>query len=486
MQKLTREQIRSIYDAGPEAVISLTEQLIEANEMLVQQVILLQTRVNELEQQIAQNSRNSHKPPSSDGLKKQTRSLRKRSKRKAGGQKGHKGQTLKQVAKPDKTVKCFVTQCKACEKALVNTKVKRYEKRQVFDIPPVSLQVTEYQAEIKDCPHCQTTNKASFPQGVTQPTQYGSGIKERAVYLMNQHLLPYERTTEIIADFYGRKISAGTLYHFNQVCFEALKEPVEKIKEQIIASDVVNFDESGLRAAKRLKWLHSASTPTFTLYMFHQKRGSVAMDEANILPQFKGTAIHDHLKSYFKYDNCRHGLCNTHHLREFTFIFECEKQQWAKQMNDLLLEIKQSVDQAKMNGHTHLARSQIEGFERRYEIILDEGFHLNPDRDPKRKRKKRTKAQNLLIRLRDFREPTLAFMNDFSVPFDNNLAERDIRMIKVKQKISGCFRKDLGAEMFCRIRSYISTAKKQGRNISHVLQSAVDVGSPVDLSQTAE
>ncbi len=485
MQKLTREQIRAVYDAGPEAVISLIEQAIEADELLVQQIILLQTRVNELEQQIAQNSRNSHKPPSSDGLKKQTRSLRKKSNRKAGGQKGHKGQTLKQVAKPDKTVKCFVTQCKACEKVLVHTKAKRYEKRQVFDIPPVSLQVTEYQAEIKDCPHCQTTNKASFPQGVTQPTQYGSGIKEQAVYLMNQHLLPYERTAEIMADFYGRKISAGTLYHFNQVCFEALKEPVEKIKEQIIASDVVNFDESGFRVAESLKWLHSASTPTLTYYMFHQKRGSVAMDEANILPQFKGTAIHDHLKSYFKYDNCRHGLCNTHHQREFTFIFECEKQQWAKQMNDLLLEIKQSVDQAKMNGHTHFARSQIEDFERRYENILDEGFHLNPDRDPKRKRKKRTKAQNLLIRLRDFREPTLAFMNDFSVPFDNNLAERDIRMIKVKQKISGCFRKNLGAEMFCRIRSYISTAKKQGRNISYVLQSVMD-GNPMDISQTAE
>ena len=258
MQKLTREQIRAVYDAGPEAVISLIEKEIEANEMLVQQVILLQTRVNELEQQIAQNSRNSHKPPSSDGLKKQTRSLRQKSKRKAGGQKGHKGQTLKQVAKPNETVKCFVTQCETCEKSLVDTEVKRYEKRQVFDIPPVSIQVTEYQAEIKDCPHCQTTNKASFPQGVTQPTQYGSRIKERAVYLMNQHLLPYERTAEIIADFYGRKISAGTLYHINQACFEALKEPVEKIKEQIIASDVINLDETGLRVEKRTQWLHSA------------------------------------------------------------------------------------------------------------------------------------------------------------------------------------------------------------------------------------
>lgn len=484
MQRLTREQIRAVYDAGPEAVISLIEQAIEANEMLVQQVILLQTRVNELEQQIAKNSRNSHKPPSSDGLKKQTKSLRQKSKRKAGGQKGHKGQTLKQVAKPDKIVKRFVTQCEACKKSLVNTKVKRYEKRQVFDIPPVSIQVTEYQAEIKDCPHCQATNKASFPQAVTQPTQYGSRIKERAVYLMNQHLLPYERTAEIIADFYGRKISAGTLYHINQACFEALKEPVEKIKEQIIASDVINLDETGLRAEKRTQWLHSAGTPKLTYYMFHQKRGSVAMDEANILPQFNGTAIHDHWKPYFKYD-CRHGLCNTHHLREFIFIFEHEKQQWAKQMIDLLLEIKQSVDQAKINGQTHLARSQIEDFERQYENILDEGFRLNPDRDPKRKRKKRTKAQNLLIRLRDFREPTLAFMYDFRVPFDNNLAERDIRMTKVKQKISGCFRTNLGAEMFCRIRSYISTAKKQGRNISDVLRSAVD-GNPVDLCQAAE
>ena len=476
MQELTREQIQQIYDIGPEAVIQLIEKLfkvIQQNEHLVDQVASLQARVNELEKQLAQNSRNSHKPPSSDGLKKKVRSLRQKSAHKTGGQKGHKGHTLKRVATPDKVIRCTIDNCKTCGKSLADIAVVDMEKRQVFDIPPVSIEVTEYQAEIKTCPQCHTTHKAVFPKTVTQPVQYGTRMKAQAIYLMNQHLLPYQRTAEILFDFYGQKMSTSTLFNINHDCYHALKQPVKNIKQQVIASEVVHFDETGLRADKKTKWLHSASTSIWSYYTFHQKRGSAAMDQANILPQFNGIAIHDHWKPYFKY-HCSHALCNAHHLRELIFIFEHDKQKWAKQVIELFLEIKHSVEKAQSNGDHRLARSKIENFQKRYDEIIDHGFKINPDRDPTRKKKKKTKAQNLLHRLKLFCEQTLAFMYDFRVPFDNNLAERDIRMIKVQQKISSCFRSNQGAEIFCRIRSYISSAKKQGYNILDAIQAAIE------------
>jgi len=476
MQELTREHIQQIYDIGPEAVIRLIEKLFEAiqqNEHLVDQVASLQARVNELEKQIAQNSRNSHKPPSSDGLKKKVRSLRQKSTNKTGGQKGHTGHTLKRVATPDKVIRCTIDNCKTCGKSLADIAVIDMEKRQVFDIPPVSIEVTEYQAEIKTCPQCHTTHKASFPKTVTQPVQYGTRMKAQAIYLMNQHLLPYQRTAEILFDFYGHQISTGTLFNMNYDCYNALKQPVESIKEHVIASDVVHFDETGLRADKKTTWVHSASTSLWSYYTFHHKRGSDAMDQANILPQFKGIAVHDHWKPYFKY-SCRHALCHAHHLRELIFLFEHDKQKWAKQMIELFLEIKHSIEKAQSNGAHRLARSTIKDFQKRYHKIIDHGVKMNPHHDPKRKKKKRTKAQNLLHRLTLFTEQTLAFMYDFRIPFDNNLAERDIRMIKVQQKISGCFRSDQGAKIFCRIRSYLASAKKQGYNMLNAVQMALE------------
>jgi len=472
MQKLTRDQILAVYDAGPDAVIYLIEQLfslVAVNEELSKQITQLQSRVNELENQLAKSSRNSHKPPSSDGLKRQPKSLRKKSKRNAGGQKGRKGQTLKQDVKPDKIIKCSVTNCSDCGQSLQNKKPSKIEKRQVFDIPPITMQVIEYQAETKICSHCQTTIKASFPAHVTKAVQYGPGIKSQAVYLMNQHLLPYKRTCEIIADIYGHKLSQGTLFNFNKDFYKALEQPVSDIKEHIVNSSVVQFDESGLNVSKITKWLHSAGTNKWTFYAVHQKRGSDAMNDADILPRFKGTAVHDFWKPYFKF-SCTHALCNAHHLRELIFLFEHEKQEWAKNMIHLLLHIKQTVDK---NGND-LARNQINRFEKQYRKIICQGFAVNPDRDPERRRKKKSKTQNLLFRFQNHRDKVLAFMYDFQVPFDNNLAERDIRMIKVQQKISGCFRSDLGAEMFCRIRSYISTAKKQDYHILSALQMALN------------
>jgi transposase len=476
MQKFTREQLISIYNLGQDAVIDLLEKLIKSNETLKQQVNDLNIRIKELENQLAQDSHNSNKPPSSDGMKKKTKSLRQVSNRKVGGQKGHRGNTLKRVDNPDITLTCPVNNCTHCGHSLDKEPVNGYDKRQVFDIPPVTIEVTEYQAEIKTCPHCHTVNKASFPKDVNKVVQYGPRLKTQMIYLMNQHLIPYERTSDISFDFYGHRLSTGTLYQMNQSCYNALEKPDAKIKEHIIASEVVNFDETGLQVEKYLHWLHSASTEYCTYYYIHKRRGPVAMDEANILPQFAGTAVHDHWKPYFTY-NCNHSLCNAHHLRELTFIFEQEKQQWADEMIKLLLEIKLETDQVRAIGTEHIDDVIIKDFEHRYRKIVDDGLKINPDFDAKRKKKKRTKAQNLLHRLKNFQEQTLAFMYDLKVPFDNNLAERDIRMVKVHQKISGCFRKKAGAEIFCRIRGYISTARKQNWNICEAIQSAVE-GNP--------
>lgn len=457
---------------------TLVEKLHSTIAVLSKQVTLLQERVDSLEKQIAKDSHNSNKPPSSDGPKKKALLPHSSGKRKAGGQKGHEGHTLKRVANPDKTEICSVATCKHCGQSLNDAPISDYESRQVFDLPPGRIEITEYQAEIKACPACDRLNSACFPEGVTQPVQYGSRIKSQLVYLMNQHpfdrlrtpLLPYERTCEIISDLYGHPISPGTLFNTNQACFDALEGAVLEIKAQLTTSETVHFDESGFRVEGKGQWLHSVSTEDLTYYHFHPKRGTEAMDEIDILPGFQGVAVHDHWKPYFKYA-CRHALCNAHHLRELIFIIERYGQDWAQEMIDLLLAIKNTVDLAKTNGQKHLDENILAGFEHRYRQIVDDGFRVNPDYDPRRKKKKKTDPQKLLHRLQAFESETLAFMYDFSVPFDNNLTERDIRMVKLQQKISGCFRKQMGAEMFCRIRSYLSTARKQGWNIIEALQS---------------
>jgi transposase len=472
MQKLDQKQVLYLCRTNPEAAAELILDLFEKIEEF-------EKRIKMLENQLSQNSSNSSKPPSSDGLKKQTKSLRKKNGRTVGGQKGRRGVTLRQVEKPDDIVTHSVTTCQTCHRSLKKRPIEGHEKRQVFDIPPVKIKVTEHQAEIKTCPYCSSVNKASFPLSVSQPVQYGSNIKSHAVYLTVRQHLPYKRTAELVRDFFGAEISPATIFKANKECSTLLEDPVDDIKEQITASDVVHFDESGNRCEQKNHWVHSAGTPTLTYYMIHKKRGSEAMDAAGILPTFYGRAVHDHLKSYFKY-SCFHGLCNAHHLRELTFLVEREQQVWAQSMIDLLLDAKKAVDQAKASAKPCLSDEALKAFICRYRRIVHQGFNANPDLDPTRKRKKHTKAQNLLRRLRDFEEQTLAFLLDFHVPFDNNLAERDIRMVKLQQKISGCFRTKKGADTFYIIRSYISSAIKQNRNILNLLKIAFD-DEPVAL-----
>jgi len=456
---LTRQDAEAIYEAGKETVVRV---LLTMDA----RIRALEARVQSLENQLAKNSRNSSKPPSSDGFKKPApKSLRKMGKRKSGGQPGHTGHTLKMADKPDHTEVHRVKECEHCKRSLADQSADSVEKRQVHDLPALRLNVTEHQAEIKTCA-CGRLNKAAFPEGVNAPVQYGEGIKAAAVYLKNYQFLPYDRTCELLNDFFGCPMSEGTLANIIAQSHELAADPVEKIKALVKRATVAHFDETGSRVQGKLWWLHSASIALATYYDIHRKRGSEAFDEIGILPKFIGRAIHDFWKPYFGFD-CLHGLCNAHHLRELIFVHEQHQQDWAERMIDCLLDIKNAVDLAKESTH-QLAPEQIQAFEARYQQILDEGYAQNPlSRLPpnvkkKRGRRKKTKARNLLERLDEHRDEALAFMVDFNVPFDNNQAERDLRMMKVQQKISGTFRTEDGAKAFCRIRSYISTARKNG------------------------
>lgn len=462
---MKHEDILAVYEAGPEAVIKLINTLTATIFEQSEQITALQERVKALEEQLNKNSRNSNKPPSTDFLKPQDR--RQKSGKQVGGQKGHPGHTLKMVDNPDHTIVHRVSRCNKCDRSLEEIPAAGYERRQVFDLPPVEVEIAEHRAESRLCPHCGYLNKAAFPEGIQQPVQYGSRLKAIAVYLSQYQLLPYERTSELFADLFGHQLSQATLVNANEDCYEILEPVEEKIKQQVIASPVAHFDETGMRINGKGEWLHVASTETLTCYAAHSKRGQEATKAMGILPEFQGTAIHDSWKSYFKYD-CDHALCNAHHLRELTGILEQDKQEWPREMIDLLLEIKKAVD--KRRAIAKLDPAQIEIFEARYDHIIEKGVAENPSpisggQSGKRGRKKQSKAKNLLDRLKKYRRETLAFMYDFSVPFDNNQAERDIRMVKVQQKISGTFRSTQGADIFCRIRGYISTIRKNSLSV---------------------
>ena len=461
-----------VFEALPESARSYIRYL----EATIQQ---LATRVQELEDRLAKNSSNSSKPPSGDGLKRPPKSLREPSGKKPGGQQGRTGKGLTQVSHPDVIVTHTPPTCTGCGSDLSGVKGSTAEQRQVFDIPQPKIYVTEHRVEEKSCPCCGQYNRAAFPENVKGPTQYGDRVRALVAYLSHQHFIPVDRVCEIFEDIFGMAISAGTCANIDEQLFANLEVFEAGLKTYLLATRVLHFDETGVRCEKKLHWVHVAASQAATFYSMHAKRGQEAMDAADILPRFQATAVHNHWFPYFAYRHIKHVLCNAHHLRELTFIDEQKKEDWAKRMQDLLIEANQEVEKYAERGE--LPAEVLLQIEQAYSEILAEGFAYHKSLPPlstgKRGKPKQRDGKNLLDRLKEKRECVLRFIYDFSVPFTNNQGERDIRMVKLKQKISGGFRAFHSGKVFCRIRSYISTARKQGWNIWSSLADAIR-GSP--------
>ena len=481
---LTRDQLQIIYDQGPDAVFELVQKLWativaqqEQIDALQQQNVLLHARILELETRLNKNSNNSSKPPSSDGLKKKSTNpanLRQKTGKPSGGQLGHPGHNLKFVDQPDHTVAHKPEACTSCGGSLTEAQVVAVDKRQVFDLPPIKLEATEHQALSCVCPHCKTLNVGEFPLEVIQPTQYGPEILAMCVYLNQYQLIPLARTEEMLTDLLGQSPTQGTLVTAILEAHKAL-EPVEAaIKTAVTEANVVDFDETGVRVAKHLHWIHVACTPKLTFYAHHPNRGRKAFVAIGILPHFGGISVHDAYPAYFdpSYPG-NQALCNAHHLREMLGLYQSLHQTWTQRMSALMRSLQRLKESALARGEQALTAKQLDRYRGVYRRIVQRGFQQNPLSEPtgKRGRPVNGPARSLLLRLQREEDAVLRFATDFAVPFDNNQAERDLRMIKVQQKVSGCFRTPLGADHFCRIRGYISTARKQGMHILTAIRS---------------
>lgn len=425
----------------------------------MEEIKFLKERVAELERRLGLNSSNSSKPPSSDGLGKKPQSLRVKGQNPSGGQKGHKGHTLTQIPNPDQIIRHRVERCTVCQESLEEIPIASLIKRQVFDIPEPQIEITEHQAEVKRC-LCGHLSRALFPRDVLAPVQYGSRVKALGVYLSAQQLIPEDRLQAIFMDLFSLPISTATLASINQEVSEKIAPLQESVLKALKHADIKHLDETGFRVGKKTQWLHVISNSFVTHYRAQEKRG-------HLLEDLKGILVHDHWKPYFCLEDVQHALCNAHHLRELKALEEFEKEPWAFKMSRLLTIANRLKD------------PPILRILELYDHIVAEGLAFHEHLPPLGKlHKKKRRGHNLLVRLRDFKDCVLRFLRRRDVPFTNNQAEQDIRMMKVKQKISGGFRTSQGAETFCIIRGFLSTCRKQGLNLFQSLSNTIRYSPP--------
>jgi transposase len=485
--------------------LNISETLSNAKKLLEEEknispalkavVELLLTIITLFAGRLSLTSRNSNKPPSSDPNRQKEKNGQ--GKNKPGGQPGRQGVTLEPVKTPDKIVSITVDRSllprgKYCEVG--------FESRQIIELKIARI-ITEYRAQILE-DRQGSRYVAEFPEGVTRPIQYGQSIKAHAVYLSLFQLLPYERVADYFNNEIKTPISVGSLFNFNQEAHERLEEFERIAKEKLIVSSLLHADETGINVNGKRLWLHTACNDLWTYFFPHEKRGSEAMDAIGILPKFKGRLVHDHWKPYFVYQ-CLHVLCNAHHIRELQWVIDNHSYGWPQKMQELLIETNEAV---KASGLDKLESEAAQNIRLRYREILAQGKEEMPATvsmplvvskegisKKKRGRKKKSKEMNLLERLSDYENEVLRFMEEAIVPFSNNRGENDIRMTKVQQKISGCFRSMDGAKIFCRVRSYLLTAQKHGISPTSALKMIFDGKLPEvfytekvgDLIQTA-
>jgi transposase len=508
------EGLEAMHVSSPERrIASLSKELTrikdqlsrQAEELLLerQQNHLLVDRIRELEQElegggsVTKDSHNSSLPPSTDppwSKVKRTRGLRRKSGKKVGGQPGHKGSTLLQVAEPDEICIHRPEVCDSCGASLEGAAadgVIASPLRQVFDISEGRVKVTEHRVEISRCKSCGATTRARFPAGIRAPVQYGPGVLTRAIYFHLYQLIPVARTSETMRDLFGCGLSPATVERAGRICSRKLVRCEQRIKAAIRQSPVVGADETGLRVAGGSGWVHIARTETHTHYAYDQRRGKAAMDEIGILPGFRGTLVRDGFTSYRWYEQCRHALCNAHLLRDLVYIDEVDPTQklWTEPLRLLLFSAKAKASESKSAGADQISVGERDSLLRRYKKILKQADRLNPQPpqevpgpDPPvgRREARGPTPRSINSRLQRKRDEILRFMTDLSVPFDNNGSERDLRMVKLMQKIAGCFRTSDGARSFCRTRSYLSTARKQGFSLLLSLERVLN-GKPLPV-----
>jgi len=473
-----REPAEPAIAAQYEAIIA---ELRAQNARLLAQNTALVARIAELERQLGLDSSNSGKPPSSDGLKKKNKepsrigSLRERSGKKTGGQKGHPGKTLERTETPDAIIDHYPSVCAGCGAPLDGSTATGHTARQVFDLPePQPLVVSEHRAHQCHCA-CGTQTRAAFPEGVTAPVQYGARLAAIVVYLLHYQLLPEKRLAEAMADLFGVNLVTATIAAMSRSCADRFAGFADALRALVAVAAVKHLDETGFRIGGKTQWLHIASTLWLTVYRIAAKRGSMPEN-------LTGIVVHDHWKPYYKLKGVLHALCNAHHLRELKALIEIEKEDWARKMQRLLQRACHAANLARAQGKP-LPPALIALIERGYDRIIREGlaFHQaqpelprNAKKPGRRGRQPRRVGHNLLLRLDTRRIDVLRFLHDQAVPFTNNLAERDGRMMKLRQKISGGFRSEQGAADFGVIRSLLSTAKKQGWDLLSTINQCPD------------